>query len=42
MEPEGSLLHIPVPATCPYPEFCIYYYLYSHNGHDASDDDRDM
>jgi hypothetical protein len=42
MEPEGSLLHIPLPATCPYSEFYICYCLYSHNGPDASDDDRDM
>jgi len=27
MEPEGSLLKIPLPATCPYPEFYICYFV---------------
>jgi hypothetical protein len=27
MEPEGSLLHLQVPATCPYPEGVQYFLI---------------
>jgi len=34
MEPKGSLLHLPVPATCPYSEHAVLYCFFKINFND--------